>query len=485
MDEPYSDCRGKYFGPKRNGVPHGKGIKYYNEGFSIEGTWENGRITGDLIANLLDTNQTLRIKSKNGKMLRLTVLPDFIQFHERIINFISIPFRLSYVCENGKYLEIEDASKYQNSLFTVVISGKLAFDGKFFLRKTIEFVMDSTPGLTYSGEIKDGKPDGYGEYVRINEKYRGHFFEGKPHGKVKFLQSNETFVKGIFKNGVLHGKAKIFKYHYLNGSIFSEVNYKSSKTLRAVTYENNNIVGISKIFYNGVLRYEGILNNEFEPDGYGTVFNGHDQISGVRKNGVLHGRAVWKTGELEFEAKFLNETPDGIGLYTKNDQVLIAKFANKLIYPLYPYLKSSNWMQFEQAFRDFIKVPGYKSFENATGKYFGETVGNKMQGKGLMRFANQEQYKGMWMDNKMHGVGCYFYQDGSVFRGNFRENMRDGIGILIGAECIYKGQWSNNMMNGKGQLIMKNLRIEAIWQDNSIVGFAKVTTDSDSFLINI
>lgn len=60
---------------------------------------------------------------------------------------------------------------------------------------------------TYNGQMKSGRPDGYGKFVdESGGYYEGNFKNGQYHGKGKYVLSNGDTYTGEFFNGKRHGE---------------------------------------------------------------------------------------------------------------------------------------------------------------------------------------------------------------------------------------------------------------------------------------
>jgi hypothetical protein len=60
------------------------------------------------------------------------------------------------------------------------------------------------------------------------------------------------------------------------------------------------------------------------------------------------------------------------------------------------------------------------------GDYTGELIGDKKQGRGVMRFKNGTKYEGQWSNDLRHGQGTFFWPDGSRYEGQFAGGQMGG-----------------------------------------------------------
>ena len=139
--------------------------------------------------------------------------------------------------------------KTTTSLFFVILSTILFAQNV----KKIENLKDGWDVLvTYTGEIKDGKPNGMGvaKYKSGNAiRYVGSFVNGMYNGKGSFLSESGVLYIGDFVNGVKEGKGILFYKDngmimggfsndklngrgfqiFADGSVISDVNYRDDK----------------------------------------------------------------------------------------------------------------------------------------------------------------------------------------------------------------------------------------------------------------
>ena len=62
-------------------------------------------------------------------------------------------------------------------------------------------------------------------------------------------------------------------------------------------------------------------------------------------------------------------------------------------------------------------------------KYSGNFKDGKKDGKGTMKYPNDDEYVGEWKDNNMHGTGTYIYKNGDVYSGSWVDNKKSGQGM--------------------------------------------------------
>ena len=100
------------------------------------------------------------------------------------------------------------------------------------------------------------------------------------------------------------------------------------------------------------------------------------------------------------------------------------------------------------------------------GKYVGEMMDGKRNGKGTYYFKSGDIFIGEWKDDNKIGKGTYFYKEGDVFEGEYKNNVADGKGIYyyINGD-IYDGEYYSNLRHGKGVYYFSNgSRYEGDWK---------------------
>lgn len=78
------------------------------------------------------------------------------------------------------------------------------------------------------------------------------------------------------------------------------------------------------------------------------------------------------------------------------------------------------------------------------GSYEGDFVEGKKSGKGTYKFANGDVYEGDWSDDKMSGKGTYTFDNGEKYVGDFKNNKFNGKGTYSKDGKVYTGTWKDN-----------------------------------------
>ena len=83
---------------------------------------------------------------------------------------------------------------------------------------------------------------------------------------------------------------------------------------------------------------------------------------------------------------------------------------------------------------DELKFNNNNSFNNQEirsniGRYVGQVVNGKPEGKGIFYVNNGDRYEGDFRNGKAEGKGIYYYNDGDRYEGDFRNGKEEGKGI--------------------------------------------------------
>ena len=107
-----------------------------------------------------------------------------------------------------------------------------------------------------------------------------------------------------------------------------------------------------------------------------------------------------------------------------------------------------------------------ESYEN--GKYIGEMVNGKREGKGTYFFADGDVYEGEWKDGKKEGKGTYYFKDGDIYEGYWKNSDFNGKGIYYyKSGDVYDGDYLDNKRHGKGiYYFIGGSRFEGDWIDD-------------------
>lgn len=297
---------------------------------------------------------------------------------------------------------------------------------------------------SYSGEIKNGKADGFGVGVYSNNftiKYVGQFVNGVMSGKGTMIYTNGAFLTGDWKDGKMNGKG-------------ANVNKEGT-------------------FYVGGM-----------------------------KDGVRSGKGwlVLKSNAF-YLGEFKNDTYDGMGIYGWADGRTLAQniyVAGKRNGPGYQYEAKSQqlfqgtwkddvWESASTApFNSFMQATGFKSDTSSkqilmaaldAEKYATDTSFFYVKDKNKRYFgvfdAGYLKSGMQWVDDKSRLIGnfdndgaegyCYNFKFKDLYaEGNYTKDYMDGNNCLFidfADSSIYQGAMQNGKYTGKAIFVNKNNNI--------------------------
>lgn len=102
--------------------------------------------------------------------------------------------------------------------------------------------------------------------------------------------------------------------------------------------------------------------------------------------------------------------------------------------------------------------------------YEGQILNGKRSGYGKMRFANGDQYIGMWKSDQMCDPDGHFtFKNGNHYWGSFGQFDGQGKLILKGLG-EFTGKFSNTKADGQGKFVdlKGKVRITDTWKNSSI-----------------
>ena len=93
----------------------------------------------------------------------------------------------------------------------------------------------------------------------------------------------------------------------------------------------------------------------------------------------------------------------------------------------------------------------YKIKKYKDGKYEGEFVNDKREGKGIFYYIKGNKYEGEWKNDKRHGKGKMYYTSGDIYDGDYKNDKKEGKGITyFNTGNRYEGDFKNGKREGKG-----------------------------------
>jgi hypothetical protein len=101
-------------------------------------------------------------------------------------------------------------------------------------------------------------------------------------------------------------------------------------------------------------------------------------------------------------------------------------------------------------------------------EYEGKWIDGKRHGKGLMKWADGREYTGDWVNDRCHGQGQCTYINGYVYNGELANGIPYGYGRCVYADGdVYEGNWVNGKRHGQGHYTWADGReCTGDWENN-------------------
>ena len=95
------------------------------------------------------------------------------------------------------------------------------------------------------------------------------------------------------------------------------------------------------------------------------------------------------------------------------------------------------------------------------GKYIGQVLNGKAEGKGIYYYNNGDKYEGDFRNDKKEGKGILYHNNGDRYEGDFRNGIIEGKGIYYYSNVPwkgdrYEGDFRNNKREGQGIYYFNN-----------------------------
>ena len=112
-----------------------------------------------------------------------------------------------------------------------------------------------------------------------------------------------------------------------------------------------------------------------------------------------------------------------------------------------------------------------KEIEYKRGRYVGQVVKGKREGKGIFYDNDGNRYEGDWKNDKMEGKGILYGNNGYRYEGDWKNNTMEGKGISYFNSYRYEGDFKNGKFEGKGIAYFNDGdRYEGDWKNNKQEG---------------
>jgi len=185
-------------------------------------------------------------------------------------------------------------------------------------------------------------------------------------------------------------------------------------------------------------QYEGDLDNDSKPNGYGKInYENGDVFIGHFIKGSKHGKGLMTYHDgSKFQGTYQYDKREGTGLYKMTSgNIYIGMFHDDKAngYGVYYYAKS--------------------------GMYSGEWLDNLFHGRGIY-LGSHTKYEGYFKHGKRHGFGSFMSLNGNSFVGEYVEGqMKKGVYTFSNGDT-YEGEFVDGKFNGPGTYQLANGKIE-------------------------
>ena len=102
------------------------------------------------------------------------------------------------------------------------------------------------------------------------------------------------------------------------------------------------------------------------------------------------------------------------------------------------------------------------------GKYEGQIINGKKEGKGKYIYKNGCIYEGYFKNDKKEGNGIFYYTNGDRYKGIFKDGFYQGNGIFyFNNGDRYEGEFDKNSYSGNGKYFYHNGdKFEGLWKND-------------------
>jgi hypothetical protein len=402
----------------------------------------------------------------------------------------------------------------------------------------------NSPSFSYSGDFKDGKPNGKGviemktsllkNHPDIKLKYQGDFVAGKIEGtgKVicKYKYSEVTVYEGLFLDGKPNGQGKfdlraankefaaIFGQFWTKNRTHIVQNFPKSMTkISILNFEGN---------FNGGPSGTGEINIKCQIFGTETIFSGNITI----KDGEIQipYTLIGNSGTKTYKFKMQGEDGEASGQLTLKDNKITTPLeltagTSKITVNKFTTEKNDNGDQtlilqdtkmvdgddyliakqdengnitgrFESKTGDehiiienWIEGASSKGTEikngnTYTGQFKTENGNYFRSGNGKINYSDGRKYEGTFANNKRL-KGILTFKDGSFYNGEFENDQFEGTGTYSWATGDkYVGQYKSGERNGIGTYTWPSGNIyKGDWIKDNRTGKGKMTYKSGGY----
>lgn len=274
----------------------------------------------------------------------------------------------------------------------------------------------TSDGGDYYGELKSGKPAGYGRAIYNNgNMYEGNYESGLRQGYGVYQFSDGERYEGEWYQDQQHGKGI---YYFSNNSKYEGYWFRDYRQGNGVMY-----------FFNGD-KYDGEWYKDMR-SGKGTyTFANGAYYKGEWKNDKKDGKGFFDWGDgSTYDGEWEDNQRSGNGTFTYSDGDI----------------------------------------------YTGQWLNDEINGHGIYKFKSGDIYEGDYSHGIRSGSGIFKYVNGDKYTGQFYNGERHGKGTFVWVNGdTYVGEWKNDKQDGKGKLIKKSGEIiDGVFKEGTLQNLIK------------
>lgn len=267
---------------------------------------KNDKIEIDLLDRVLESKDNKLVRNKSE------------EFDDNETNYITVEGDNKTVSEG---YDLGELSLECNQITTGKLTTlKYTYIGEICNKKRHGFgycIFKNSDYLSYTGQWKDDKMDGFGKLKRVNENYEGEFKNNEPNGYIE-QETPKAITRGVMKG-----------YKFIEGVLI--IKKKDKYVIEAdIKYIGENIMGFGVINdFSGNL-YEGELQN-FGPYGWGIHQKKDKYIyKGQQDKGFNGYGEVYCADGSKYFGFFKNNKKHGvvINFNVKEERISFAKYSD-------------------------------------------------------------------------------------------------------------------------------------------------------------
>ena len=145
--------------------------------------------------------------------------------------------------------------------------------------------------------------------------------------------------------------------------------------------------------------------------------------------------------------------PNSKFIYFENGDQYFGEVVGEKIngFGIYYYNSSDYWVRYEGTLKDG-KHHGQGSLSYKNGeRYYGEFKDDKRFGKGIFNWPDGANYEGAWLYDQRSGIGIHTCSDGRKYSGEWKNDEKHGNGIFTWTDgANYEGAWLDDQQSGVG-----------------------------------